>query len=66
MCYSCGCKMPYADHGDPDNVVEEHFDKAGQTETIDKAGNAKAKENTLELLQLIKDAGEMEKPKEQY
>ncbi|MEX2459181.1 MAG: hypothetical protein WD770_09360 [Actinomycetota bacterium] len=58
--------MPYADHGDPNNLVEEHLKKAGETETIGKAGTKAARENTLELLQLIKDAGEMEKPKEQY
>lgn len=22
MCYTCGCKMPYEDHGDPHNLGE--------------------------------------------
>ena len=66
MCYSCGCKMPYADFGDPNNLIEDHFKKAGETATIWKAGGKTARENTLELLQLIRDAGELDNPKEQY
>jgi hypothetical protein len=66
MCYTCGCKLPYEDHGDPANIVEDHLTKAGQTETIGKAGVKAAKENLLELIQLQKDAGDLEKPKESY
>jgi hypothetical protein len=43
MCYTCGCKLPYEDHGDPDNIIEEDLRKAGQTETIKRAGVKQAK-----------------------
>lgn len=66
MCYTCGCKLPYEDHGDPANLVEEHLTKAGQTDTIKRAGTTQAKENMIELLQLQKEAGELEQPKEDY
>jgi hypothetical protein len=66
MCYTCGCKLPYEDHGDPANLVEEHLKKAGLTDTIKQAGTVQAKENMLELLQVQKEAGDMEKPKDDY
>ena len=66
MCYTCGCKLPYEGHGDPANLIEEHLTKAGLTDTIGKAGTVQAKENMLELLQLQKEAGELEKPKADY
>jgi len=66
MCYTCGCKLPYEDHGDPANLIEEHLKKAGLTDTIDQAGTVQAKENMLELLQLQKEAGDLEKPKDDY
>ncbi len=66
MCYTCGCKLPYEDHGDPANLIEEHLKKAGLTDTINKAGTVQAKENMLELLQLQNEAGDMETPKEDY
>ena len=66
MCYTCGCKLPFEDHGDPANIVEEHLKKAGQTETIDRAGVEKAKENMLELIQIQKDRGELGNPKQDY
>jgi hypothetical protein len=66
MCYTCGCKLPYEDHGDPANLIEEHLTKAGQTETIKRAGTKKAKENMMELLQLQTDAGDLERPNEDY
>lgn len=37
MCYTCGCKLPYEDHGDPANVTESDLKKAGQTSTIKRA-----------------------------
>jgi hypothetical protein len=36
MCYTCGCKLPYEGHGDPNNIVEDDLKAAGQTETIKK------------------------------
>ena len=66
MCYTCGCKLPYEDHGDPANLVEDDLVKAGQTETIKKAGTVQAKQYLMELLELQKDAGDLEKPKDDY
>lgn len=66
MCYTCGCKLPYEDHGDPANLIEEHLLKAGATEAINKAGVKTAKENTLELLQIQQDAGDLENPRADY
>ncbi len=66
MCYTCGCKLPYETHGDEDNLVEDDLKKAGQTDTIKKAGVKAAKENTLELIQLQKEAGDLEQPKKDY
>ena len=66
MCYTCGCKLPYEKHGDPNNLVEEHLTKAGQTETIKRAGTAQAKENMMELIQIQKEAGDLEQPKQDY
>ena len=66
MCYTCGCKLPYEDHGDPNNIVEDHLTKAGQTETIKRAGVAQAKENLLELIELQRSRGELENPQKDY
>lgn len=66
MCYTCGCKLPYEDHGDPNNVVEEDLRKAGETETIGRAGIVPAKENLLELIELQKSSGELANPKRDY
>jgi hypothetical protein len=66
MCYTCGCKLPYEAHGDPDNIVEDHLKKAGQTDTIGKAGTTQAKQNMMELLELQRNAGELEEPKQDY
>lgn len=66
MCYTCGCKLPYEDHGEPDNIVEDDLTKAGQTETIKRAGVKTAKENLLELIQLQRDQGDLEQPKADY
>jgi hypothetical protein len=66
MCYTCGCKLPYEDHGDSNNIVEDDLKAAGQTETIAKAGVKAAKENMLELIQLQKDQGDLERPKKDY
>jgi len=66
MCYTCGCKLPYEDHGDPANVIEDDLKGSGQTEAIGKAGVKTAKENLLELIELEKEAGDLERPKQDY
>lgn len=66
MCYTCGCKLPYEDHGDPANLIEEHLKKAGQTDTIKHAGVKQAKENLLELIELQKNRGDLAEPKKDY
>jgi hypothetical protein len=66
VCYTCGCKLPYDDHDDPANIVEDDLKKAGQTETIQKAGVKKAKQNMAELIELQEKAGDLERPKKDY
>ena len=66
MCYTCGCKLPYEDHGDPDNIVEDDLKKSGQTETIKRAGVKAAKQNLMELLEIQKNAGDLDRPKKDY
>ena len=66
MCYTCGCKLPYEDHGDPKNLIEDHLKDAGQTHTIKHAGVKSAKENLLELIELQKNAGDLDRPKKDY
>lgn len=66
MCYSCGCRMPYASHGDERNVVEQDLIEAGKTKQIKSAGAAKAKENIAELIDLQRRAGELDEPRESY
>jgi hypothetical protein len=66
MCYTCGCKLPYEDHGDQNNIVEDDLKDAGQTETIKQAGVKAAKENLLELIQIQQAQGDLEQPKKDY
>lgn len=66
MCYTCGCKLPYEDHGDPANVTESDLKKAGQTATIKRAGVKSAKENLLELVELQEKDGSLARPKKDY
>ena len=66
MCYTCGCKLPFEDHGDPANIVEADLEQAGQTDTIKKAGIEAAKRNLAELIRLQEDAGELARPKDDY
>jgi hypothetical protein len=66
VCYTCGCKLPYEDHGDSANIVEDDLKQAGQTETIKRAGVTAAKLNMLELLQLQEEAGDLKRPKQDY
>lgn len=58
--------MPYEDHGDPANIVEDDLKRAGQTSTIKRAGVRTAKENLLELIQLQRDEGDLQRPKKDY
>jgi hypothetical protein len=66
MCYTCGCKMPYNDMGDPKNITETQFEQASQTDAIEKAGITKAKQNMLELLKMELEKDQLEKPEGQY
>lgn len=66
MCYTCGCKLPYEDHGDPANIVEKDLKAAGQTQTIKRAGVKTAKENLVELIELERKAGDLSRPKKDY
>jgi hypothetical protein len=66
MCYTCGCKLPYERHGDAANIVEDDLKESGQTDTIKKAGVKAAKENMLELIELQKAQGDLERPKKDY
>jgi hypothetical protein len=66
MCYTCGCKLPYEDHGDSANLVEDDLTAAGQTDAIKKAGVKAAKENMLELLEIQQAQGDLERPKKDY
>lgn len=66
MCYTCGCKLPYEDHGDPANIVESDLVASGETEAIEEAGVSAAKLNMLELIKLQQEAGNLELPDEDY
>lgn len=66
MCYTCGCKLPYEDHGEPANIIEDDLKKAGRTDTIKNAGTKAAKENMLELIRLQKQRGDLSRPKKDY
>jgi hypothetical protein len=66
MCYTCGCKLPFEDHGDPANLIEDDLEEAGQTDAIETAGIRAAKLNMLELIMLQQESGELERPKEDY
>ena len=66
MCYTCGCKLPYEDHGDPANLIEDDLKQAGQTDTIAHAGVSKAKENMLELIRLQEKEGNLDRPRQDY
>ena len=66
VCYTCGCKLPYEDHGDSANLVEDDLKLAGLTATIGKAGVEEAKRNMLELIQLQADEDQLADPKPDY
>jgi len=58
--------MPYEDHGDPRNVIDQAFLDAGKTKEIKNAGRPTAKQNMLELLQAEERSGDLEEPKQSY
>ena len=66
MCYTCGCKLPYERHGEAANLVEDDLKAAGQTSTIKSAGIKAAKENMLELIELQRTQGDLERPNKDY
>jgi hypothetical protein len=66
MCYTCGCKLPFERHGEADNIVEDDLKAAGQTSTIKRAGVKAAKENMLELIELQRKQGDLERPRQDY
>lgn len=66
MCYTCGCKLPYEDHGDSANIVEDDLKKSGQTDTINHAGVAQAKKNLLELIEIQQQQRDLVEPRKDY
>jgi len=66
MCYTCGCKQPFADHGDPRNITEKHLMESTKTKAAGGADISKVKQNFEELIRLQEQAGEAAKPKDQY
>lgn len=52
--------------GNKDNITEDYFDKAGQTDAIGKEGKVAAKKNMIALLQKEVDKEELENPQRQY
>jgi hypothetical protein len=66
MCYTCGCKMPYEDHGDPRNLTEQNLQDAALTKEAGGADITKVKENFAELIDLQRQAGEEANPKQKY
>jgi hypothetical protein len=66
MCYTCGCRLPYEDHGDPRNLVESAFVRGGRTKEIKRAGRVRAKLNTLELLLAERRRGDLADPRKSY
>ena len=66
MCYTCGCKMPFDDHGDPRNLTEKNLRDATLTEAAKGADIQKVKENVQALIGLETEADELAEPKQQY
>jgi hypothetical protein len=52
--------------GARDNITEDYFELAGETEAIGHVGSLQAKQNMLELLRLELESGELANPREQY
>jgi hypothetical protein len=66
MCYTCGCKQPFADHGDPRNITEGDLMESTKTKAAGGADISKVKENIAELIRLERQSGEVAQPKSQY
>jgi hypothetical protein len=66
MCYTCGCKLPYEDHGDKRNIIEDDLVGSGKTKEIKNSGRKSAKHHMMELLDLQKAKGELGKPRKDY
>lgn len=66
MCYTCGCKLPFEDHGDPRNIVEQALIDAGKTKEIKNAGRATAKQNMLELIEEERRRRDLDEPRKSY
>lgn len=66
MCYTCGCKMPFEDHGDPRNLTEKNLRDATLTKAAGGADIRKVKENVEELIRLESEADELAEPKQKY
>jgi hypothetical protein len=66
MCYTCGCKLPFEDHGDPRNLTEKNLRDATMTEAAKGADIAKVKESVEELIRLEGESDELSEPKQQY
>ena len=66
MCYTCPCGLPFESHGDPRNVVESAFAKAGRTKEIKNAGKTEAKRNMYKLLKKQLDRRELARPRKSY
>ena len=66
MCYTCGCKMPFEDHGDPRNLTEKDLREATMTEAAKGADITKIKENVEALIELEGESDELAEPKQQY
>ena len=66
MCYTCGCKQPFADHGDPRNLTEKDLLESTKTKAAGGVDVSKIKQNIAELIRLEQQADEAAKPKDQY
>jgi hypothetical protein len=60
------CKLPYAAHGDPRNIVERDLVAGGRAKTIERAGRRTARENMLALLLEEKRRRELDRPRRSY
>ena len=66
MCYTCGCKLPYEDHGDPRNLTEKDIQDAALTKAAGGADITQIKENFAQLIDLQRQAGDEANPKQKY
>lgn len=62
MCYTCGCKLSYEAHA----IRTTSSKTTSRGPARPKAGIKAAKENMFELIQLQKEAVELEAPRKDY